>query len=83
MPRTNPSPLPPRFIRAAAAAAETFQPAPLRGVEARVTIKMTELFTFDLPEASSVVEYGFIWLTCFQSEALGGGQGGGTGGERC
>jgi hypothetical protein len=30
--------------------AETFQPAFLRGVEARVTIKMTELFAFDLPE---------------------------------
>lgn len=31
---------------------ETFQPATLRGVEARITIKMTELFAFDLPEVT-------------------------------
>lgn len=29
---------------------EAFQPAMLRGVEARVTLKMTELFAYDLPE---------------------------------
>lgn len=29
---------------------EAFQPAPLRGMEARVKVKMTELFTYELPE---------------------------------
>lgn len=30
--------------------AEAFQPKTLRGVEAQVKLKMTELFTYDLPE---------------------------------
>ena len=60
MPTAHAPPRPPP----APPGAESFQPPALRGVEASVTLKMTELFSYDLPEVCCSFRFirGFGWL---------------------